>query len=155
MDQVGRASIQRAWLAGHTQRYRRRMSHGVYGTPYGLMAGCRDRLNEEREGVDPPLWGRGASWLDQNNKAPRSSNGTPCPPPSSCLSVFCYVCMHCTVLPLLCRDSTMLPFSTLILRSYYQAIGWNEDNSYSQLTRSSSGKSDPTCLLDLLSAKCS
>ncbi|KAI9634632.1 uncharacterized protein MKK02DRAFT_16182 [Dioszegia hungarica] len=33
----------------------------------------------------------------------------------------------------------MLPFSTLILRSYYQAIGWNEDNSYSQLTRSSSG----------------
>jgi distribution and morphology protein 10 len=33
----------------------------------------------------------------------------------------------------------MLPFSTLILRSYYQAIGWNQDNSYSQLNRSSNG----------------
>jgi hypothetical protein len=37
----------------------------------------------------------------------------------------------------------MLPFSTLILRSYYQAIGWNQDNSYSQLNRSSNGKSLP------------
>lgn len=46
----------------------------------------------------------------------------------------------------------MLPFSTLILRSFYQAIGWNEDNSYSQLTRSSSGKSGPPCLLVLLSS---
>jgi len=33
----------------------------------------------------------------------------------------------------------MLPFSTLILRSYYEAIGWNQDNSYSQLNRSSNG----------------
>jgi distribution and morphology protein 10 len=35
----------------------------------------------------------------------------------------------------------MLPFSALLLRSYYQAIGWNEDNSYSQLTRASTGES--------------
>jgi len=35
----------------------------------------------------------------------------------------------------------MLPFSTLILRSYYDAIGWNQDNSYSQLNRSSNGAS--------------
>lgn len=35
----------------------------------------------------------------------------------------------------------MLPFSTLILRSYYEAIGWNQDNSYSQLNRSSNGSS--------------
>jgi distribution and morphology protein 10 len=33
----------------------------------------------------------------------------------------------------------MLPFSTLLLRSYYEAIGWNEDNLYSNITRSSSG----------------
>jgi hypothetical protein len=26
-----------------------------------------------------------------------------------------------------------------LLRNYYNAIGWNEDNSYSQLTRSSTG----------------
>jgi hypothetical protein len=32
----------------------------------------------------------------------------------------------------------MLPFTALLLRSYYRAIGWNEDNSYSQLTRASS-----------------
>ncbi|ORX37034.1 hypothetical protein BD324DRAFT_579492 [Kockovaella imperatae] len=32
----------------------------------------------------------------------------------------------------------MLPFSAILLRDYYRAIGWNEDNSYSQLTRSSS-----------------
>jgi hypothetical protein len=35
----------------------------------------------------------------------------------------------------------MLPSSTLILRSYYDAIGWNQDNSYSQLNRSSNGAS--------------
>ena len=38
----------------------------------------------------------------------------------------------------------MLPFSTLILRSYYEAIGWNQDNSYSQLNRSSNGSCLPT-----------
>lgn len=40
-----------------------------------------------------------------------------------------------------CSTSTgMLPFSTLLLRSYYDAIGWNEDNLYSNITRSSAGK---------------
>lgn len=38
----------------------------------------------------------------------------------------------------------MLQFSALLLRSYYRAIGWNEDNSYSGLTRSSSGEA-PSC----------
>ncbi|RSH90765.1 Mitochondrial distribution and morphology protein 10 [Saitozyma podzolica] len=36
----------------------------------------------------------------------------------------------------------MLPFTALLLRSYYGAIGWNEDNSYSQLTRASSSLLD-------------
>ncbi|EIW67655.1 hypothetical protein TREMEDRAFT_33247 [Tremella mesenterica DSM 1558] len=36
----------------------------------------------------------------------------------------------------------MIPFSTLLLRSYYQAIGWNQDNTYSNLTRSSADKRD-------------
>ncbi|BEJ15546.1 hypothetical protein CspHIS471_0501510 [Cutaneotrichosporon sp. HIS471] len=36
----------------------------------------------------------------------------------------------------------MLPFSTLLLRSYYEAIGWNEDNLYSNITRSSSALID-------------
>ncbi|WVQ84224.1 mitochondrial distribution and morphology protein 10 [Cryptococcus sp. DSM 104549] len=36
----------------------------------------------------------------------------------------------------------MIGFSTFILRNYYAAIGWNEDNLYSSLTRSS------TALLD-------
>lgn len=35
----------------------------------------------------------------------------------------------------------MIPFSALLLRNYYHAIGWNEDNSYSQLTKSSTGVS--------------
>jgi distribution and morphology protein 10 len=33
----------------------------------------------------------------------------------------------------------MLNFSTLLLRSYYAEVGFNEDNLYSNLTRSSSG----------------
>ncbi|WVF69109.1 hypothetical protein IAT40_003883 [Kwoniella sp. CBS 6097] len=32
----------------------------------------------------------------------------------------------------------MIGFSTFILRNYYAAIGWNEDNLYSSITRSSS-----------------
>ncbi|KLT40453.1 hypothetical protein CC85DRAFT_308977 [Cutaneotrichosporon oleaginosum] len=36
----------------------------------------------------------------------------------------------------------MLPFSTLLLRSYYEAIGWNEDNLYSNITRSSAALLD-------------
>jgi hypothetical protein len=31
------------------------------------------------------------------------------------------------------------PFTTYVLRKYYQATGWNEDNHYSNLTRSSDG----------------
>lgn len=42
----------------------------------------------------------------------------------------------------------MLPFSTLILRSYYEAIGWNQDNSYTQLNRSSDG------MITLASSSC-
>ena len=45
----------------------------------------------------------------------------------------------------------MLPFSAILLRDYYKSIGWNEDNTYSQLTRSSSGESTPSELA-LLSA---
>lgn len=33
----------------------------------------------------------------------------------------------------------MLSFSTLLLRAYYNRIGWNEDNFYANLNRSSSG----------------
>ncbi|KAK1925919.1 putative mitochondrial distribution and morphology protein 10 [Papiliotrema laurentii] len=36
----------------------------------------------------------------------------------------------------------MLPFSAILLRDYYNAIGWNEDNQYTQLTRSSSSLLD-------------
>ncbi|WVR06667.1 hypothetical protein IAU60_003699 [Kwoniella sp. DSM 27419] len=36
----------------------------------------------------------------------------------------------------------MIGFSTLILRNYYAAIGWNEDNLYSSITRSSSALLD-------------
>ncbi|GMK56002.1 hypothetical protein CspeluHIS016_0210580 [Cutaneotrichosporon spelunceum] len=36
----------------------------------------------------------------------------------------------------------MLPFSTLLLRSYYEATGWNEDNLYSNITRSSAALLD-------------
>ena len=35
----------------------------------------------------------------------------------------------------------MHPFATYVLRSYYKATGWNEDNLYSNLTRSSNGTS--------------
>lgn len=44
-----------------------------------------------------------------------------------------------TALSTSARAGAMLPFSTLLLRSYYEAIGWNEDNLYSNITRSSSG----------------
>lgn len=43
-------------------------------------------------------------------------------------------------------SQTMLPFSTLLLRSYYEAIGWNEDNLYSNITRSSAG----VCLIGIV-----
>lgn len=54
---------------------------------------------------------------------------------------------------------TMLPFSTLLLRNYYRCIGWNEDNSYPQLTRSSNGPCFPLPLIslpytDLLQSSC-
>lgn len=35
----------------------------------------------------------------------------------------------------------MHPFASYVLRSYYKATGWNEDNLYANLTRSSSGAS--------------
>ncbi|KAL5487826.1 MDM10_3 [Sanghuangporus weigelae] len=38
----------------------------------------------------------------------------------------------------------VLPFSTYVLRKYYQATGWNEDNFYSNLTRSSDALLDFT-----------
>ena len=33
----------------------------------------------------------------------------------------------------------MHPFASYVLRGYYKATGWNEDNLYANLTRSSSG----------------
>jgi distribution and morphology protein 10 len=33
----------------------------------------------------------------------------------------------------------MYNFATWLTRTYHQSIGWNEDNLYSNLTRSSSG----------------
>ena len=33
----------------------------------------------------------------------------------------------------------MHPFSTYVIRSYYNATGWNEDNFYAHITRSSAG----------------
>src|ERR1700722_153996 len=33
----------------------------------------------------------------------------------------------------------MHPFASYILQSYYKATGWNEDNLYANLTRSSNG----------------
>ena len=35
----------------------------------------------------------------------------------------------------------MHPFATYVLRSYYKATGWNEDNLYANLTRASNGQS--------------
>ena len=35
--------------------------------------------------------------------------------------------------------TSMHPFASYVLRSYYKATGWNEDNLYANLTRSSSG----------------
>lgn len=35
----------------------------------------------------------------------------------------------------------MHPFATYVLRSYYKATGWNEDNLYANLTRASHGQS--------------
>ena len=34
----------------------------------------------------------------------------------------------------------MHPFATYVLRSYYKATGWNEDNLYANLTRASHGQ---------------
>ena len=44
--------------------------------------------------------------------------------------------IHHSILPL-----TMHPFASFVLRSYYKATGWNEDNLYANLTRSSCGSS--------------
>ena len=38
------------------------------------------------------------------------------------------------------QDDRMHPFASYVLRSYYKATGWNEDNLYANLTRSSNGK---------------
>lgn len=38
----------------------------------------------------------------------------------------------------------MHPFASYVLRSYYKATGWNEDNLYANLTRSSNGKYCPS-----------
>jgi hypothetical protein len=37
----------------------------------------------------------------------------------------------------------MHPFATYVLRSYFKETGWNEDNLYSNLTRSSTGNKIP------------
>ena len=42
----------------------------------------------------------------------------------------------------LCKlQISMHPFATYVLRSYYKATGWNEDNLYANLTRASHGRS--------------
>ena len=35
----------------------------------------------------------------------------------------------------------MHPFASYVLRSYFKETGWNEDNLYANLTRSSNGTS--------------
>ena len=40
----------------------------------------------------------------------------------------------------------MHPFATYVLRSYYKATGWNEDNLYANFTRSSNGTRPPSYL---------
>src|SRR5271154_7234267 len=51
----------------------------------------------------------------------------------------------------------MHPFASYVLRSYYHTTGWNEDNLYANLTRSSNGMSTiipyavcPECPLAIL-----
>lgn len=39
------------------------------------------------------------------------------------------------------QPAYMHPFATYVLRSYYKATGWNEDNLYANFTRSSNGMS--------------
>ena len=39
------------------------------------------------------------------------------------------------------QPACMHPFATYVLRSYYKATGWNEDNLYANFTRSSNGLS--------------
>jgi mitochondrial distribution and morphology protein 10 len=41
----------------------------------------------------------------------------------------------------------MHPFATYVLRTYYKATGWNEDNLYANLTRSSNGMHTLHCTL--------
>ena len=36
--------------------------------------------------------------------------------------------------------AAMHPFASYVLRSYYKETGWNEDNLYANLTRSSNGE---------------
>jgi hypothetical protein len=43
-----------------------------------------------------------------------------------------------TLVPL-SPPACMHPFATYVLRSYYKATGWNEDNLYANFTRSSNG----------------
>jgi Mitochondrial distribution and morphology protein 10 len=43
----------------------------------------------------------------------------------------------------------MHPFATYVLRTYYQATGWSEDNLYANLTRSSHGWYFPNITLQM------
>jgi mitochondrial distribution and morphology protein 10 len=47
----------------------------------------------------------------------------------------------------------MHPFASYVLRNYYQATGWNEDNLYSNLTRSSNGALNDAFPLSIFSTK--
>jgi len=42
----------------------------------------------------------------------------------------------------------MHPFATYVLRTYYKATGWNEDNLYANFTRSSNGMHNAHRTLD-------
>ena len=65
---------------------------------------------------------------------------------SSCteLSSVIYCCIACKMFFFLypgpvCVCLQMHPFASHVLRCYYKATGWNEDNLYANLTRSSNG----------------
>lgn len=47
----------------------------------------------------------------------------------------------------------MHPFASYVLRSYYKATGWNEDNLYANLTRSSNGEHICVIEMSLLMAR--
>lgn len=50
------------------------------------------------------------------------------------------------VYDVLTTEMGLHPFTTYVLRRFYEATGWNEDNRYSNLTRSSDGELFVCCV---------